>query len=139
MSEESKLITFRPETDFPVTKRQKARCRCSEVGSSYPSSSAVPAVWIDEAMRDCECRACGARLSAFDYLWMVATEGGHLIDDITRLKEQLGSFKAERSLLEEEIKQLKADRRKLKQGKEPAAECDRDKTIQIGAFPALVP
>lgn len=113
MADEPKIIEFRPEAEFPVTKRRKAHCKCSEVGEMFPEVRGLK-VWIDEATRDCECRRCGARLDAFDYLWLVATEGDSLTRDLARLREDVSAAKAQVTLLEDEIKTLKAERQRLK-------------------------
>lgn len=106
------ILVFRPEAQFPVAKRQKRQCKCSNVGHLYGTGESPP-IWIDEATRDCECRVCGARLDAFDYLWHVSTEGNSLDSDLKRMREEKASLKAQVSLLHEQIKELSTARRRL--------------------------
>lgn len=112
LSDESKIVIFRPETSFPVAKRAKPRCNCSQVGESYMTGPS-PSVYVDEATRDLECRKCGARLEAFDYMWLLATEGESITRELTRMREEKQTLKAQIELLHEQLRELKADGRKL--------------------------
>lgn len=61
-----------------------------------------------------ECRACGAQIDPFDFLWHIASKGSSFSYDITALKETIRMSKAQVSVLEDEIKSLKAERNRLK-------------------------
>lgn len=108
---ETNIIVFRPEAEFPIERRRKTTCKCSRVRESYPNGSS-PSVWVDEATRDLECRVCGARIDPFDYLWMLATEGNHLTESIRRMREEKKTLEAQMALLNEQIRELKAQVRK---------------------------
>lgn len=111
--EASKLIVFRPDSEFPVTKRQKATCKCSGIRHEY-NHDGIPQVWIDEHTRDLECKRCGARIDPFDYLWSLATEGLGLMRELLKLREQKETLRAQISLMHEELKEVRSVNRKAK-------------------------
>jgi hypothetical protein len=113
MSDEANIVVFRPASEYPIHKREKKRCKCSNVGAGLYSANEAPHVWVDEATRDLECRTCGARLDPFDYIWLLATEGDLLTRDTKRLREEKQSLKAQVHLLHEQIKALSTNRRRL--------------------------
>jgi len=118
----AKIFQFRPATEFRVEKRGKGNCRCSYVGEKY-SSAESPSVWVDEKTRMVECKKCGAFMEAFDYLWMLAIEGDSLHRDLRHMREEKLALKAQVSLLNDQIRDLKAEGRKLaKAPKPPSAE-----------------
>ncbi len=112
MSEEN-IIVFRPDADFPLTKRHKPRCKCSQL-AGYGSYASGIGVWVDEHTRALECRTCGARIEAFDYLWAMSTEGNSLDAELKRLREAVRFEKAQVKVLEDQVKDLKAERNRLK-------------------------
>lgn len=52
-------------------------------------------------------------MEAFDYLWMIATEGDSLTGELQRMREEKKALKAQIELLNEQIKELRASVRKL--------------------------
>lgn len=111
MNEENNIIIFRPESDFPLAKKRKPSCACSQVSDNWMTGPS-PCVYVDEATRDLECRKCGARLDAFDYIWLMATEGDVVSRELKRMREEKVLLSAQIKLLNEQIRELKTEVRK---------------------------
>lgn len=112
-----KVIQFRAESEFPIARREIARCKCSNITQKWGSGE-LPSAWLCGHTRMVECKHCGAMLEPFDYLYAICMEGESLFQRLREYKEANRSLKAERSVLEEELKQLRQERNRLK--KEPA-------------------
>jgi hypothetical protein len=110
------IVTLRPNAAFPIHKRQKPRCNCSDVGEKY-SLGQTPHVWVDEATRDLECQRCGARIEAFDYMWTLASEGESLTRELQRMRDEKQALGAQCTLLNDQIRELRGVVRKLEKSK----------------------
>ena len=109
-----KIIDLR-NTGFPLTKRDKGLCRCKVIGERYPFGL-TPNVWVDEHHRNLECRDCGAVIEAFDYLWVIAVEGGSLCTRLANLREEKQAMEAQLKMLNEQIRDARTEAKRTQRG-----------------------
>ena len=113
------IVEFRnPQFPLHVRKTPQCSCKWQFIGC-----------FLNEHQRTLECKQCGAILDPIDYLLRLAQEGEQLSSRIKEQREQIIAHRGQISMLEDEIKALRAQGRKLKQ----AVPVTPDKVVSINS------
>lgn len=106
--EERDIIEFKPQKDFE---------RALDKKPSRDPACKHPSVWLDQEIRQCECRTCGAIIDCYDYLLQLSEREAFLWMNINYLRHLQKDEERKLTEAKVDVARMRGLRSRIKTGK----------------------